>query len=247
MTDRPTSLNKVAVIVIRFIFVWVCGHQVVLAKNSDQDNPVVIIGVEAMDYCPLLCFKNENPTGILLDLLEVVETKLNIRYELKAFAITRLDQALESGQVDVKFPDNPIWNKPSEKDYSKALIPYRDGFFTFELAKSKSIQTAAIPAGFYVPRSVRKEIKVTHTTSIDAMFKLLEHNRVDAIYLNHLVARMQAKSRGVIIIERTDYPADVNHYHFSTIKNEEFLRKVDHLLTTEPKIISTLLANYDMN
>lgn len=222
----------------------------VLALQSDNKKAAAIIGVEAINYCPILCFEGKQNTGLLIELLDKISSNSGISYTLQPYAIQRLKQQFKSGAIHVKFPDNPTWSKSKPEHFSLAIIPYRDAFFSLQNpdnSEKSMIKSVAIPTGFYLPKSIRKDIKVIEATSIKTMFNMLQYGRVDAVYLHHLVAQNFAKEHGHKIIERTDYPADNSHFHFRSINNPEFLVQINQLIQEEPEFLERLLLKYGLN
>lgn len=227
----------------------VCFPIVGFTTTDYKEKTSVIIGVEAINYCPILCFKNGQNTGLLIELLDKISSRSGITYTIQPYAIQRLKQQFKNGAIDVKFPDNPTWSKSSAEHFSLAIIPYRDAFFslTNDDSSAKSIiNSAAIPAGFYLPKSIRNDIKVIEATSIKTMFNMLQYGRVDAIYLHYLVAQNFARQNGYNIIEREDYPADNNHFHFRSINNPKFLSHINQLIREEPEFLNSLLQKHGL-
>lgn len=242
-------LSRRIVIVILSIALLLCANHVRALANHTSANTVVI-GVEALDYCPILCFENNEPTGLLTELLFKLQQKHYVQYQLMPYAIPRLRQEIANGNIDVKFPDNPAWSKGDSSQFSVAIIPYRDAFFSLsnkQEAEYASIENAAVPPGFYIPKHIRNDITIVKASSIDAMFKLLTHGRIDAVYLNQLVAINYAKAASMNIVERKDYPSDKNFFHFRSINNPAFITQINELIAEDPQILQKLLIKYELH
>jgi ABC-type amino acid transport substrate-binding protein len=238
------QLNVVMLMMILFI-----GKGVAITDETSNGTKIVTIGVEAMDYCPILCFGENKTTGFLVELLDKLQQNTGIEYELMPYAIPRLKKEIKSGNIDVKFPDNPAWSRGEGKQFSGPIIPFRDAFFSLKSDTEHNlsdINSAAVPSGFYVPKSIRKNIQIIEASSIGSMFDMLKHGRVEAVYLNQLVAQNQAKRAGIAIIERKDYPSDNNYFHFSGINDKGFIERINGFLNADPKVLKELLDKYGL-
>lgn len=72
----------------------------IAAANDDApsgNKAAIHIGVETINYCPILCFEQNTTTGLLIELLDIIKEKSGINYQLTPYAIPRLRREFNSG------------------------------------------------------------------------------------------------------------------------------------------------------
>lgn len=226
-----------------FLFLMLSAVQSSVAKEA---NKTFLVGVENLDYYPILRFAGRTPEGFLMALLDEVTKDSDISYELLPLPVARLKKELAVGNIDVQFPDNPSWNYDFQqpKVFSRPVVRYKDAFFA--LLPHTKINTVAAPLGFTVPEATQEFSRFTYLSSIEGLFTLLSNNRIDAIYLNQLVAKNFAQKQQLIIYERDDYPADKQDFYFSAINESVLLDRVNRFMTTKPNRYRALLETYGL-
>ena len=116
----------------------------------------------------------------------------------------------------------------------------------FSIKPSNKIEVVATPLGFTIVSKPDFPIKIVNPTSINALFSMLKIERVDAIYLNEMVAINYSKNHQISLFQRDDLPSDENFFYFSTISKNKFIDYFNQFISEHSDEYFNLLAKYNL-
>ena len=166
------------------------------AINSLATEPKsIVVAIEKLQYHPLYYIENGEFKGFARDILDQFFQKKNYSVQYKVLPYLRANKELKEKQVDLMFPDNPLWinDKKSGESfiYSKPIISYTDGLFSLKghrLKEKDDIKVVGTLFGFTVtPLKERVDsglVQLKEVFDVEKLLELLYLGRVDAIFLN---------------------------------------------------------------
>lgn len=218
--------------IVTFIFSIICS----ITVYSDENKPKVVIGIENLNYAPLVTFSDNTSLGYIPDLINEVAKLNNIEVEIIAFPVARLKRELVEGNIDLQFPDNINWRVDNlgNKQYSLPVVSYTDCYFA--KTASKKVRSVGTPLGFTVVAKPEYPLDIANATSIQSLFSMLEKDRIDAIYVNSLVAENYANLSNLDIVQHPDLPCDKSYFYFSSLKEHYFVELINQFIESDSNI-----------
>lgn len=208
------------------LLAWLLISRVVTAELAYD------VGVEDVDYAPHYAFGYQRSAAE--EILTLFATQASLNFHFKPMELSKLyHHFLNSGELDFKYPDNPVWNAEAKKGkivyYSEPVLPYCDGIM---LSPSESHSSMAdlkwigIVKGFtpeaLSPHLQRGGINLLSTTDSIKLIEAALNNRVDGIYLNIDVGNYLLNTRFYQKVPTLSYDASLPHtcgnYYLSTTK-----------------------------
>ena len=225
---------------IIFFFWGLCFKSTLAAENS------IHIGVENLDYRPIIWIEDTEAKGFIPDLIDIVAKQCHFEVDITAFPVARLKKETTEGVIDIKFPDNPNWEVDTtrEKVYSLPVVRYSNAYFSKK--SHNTIKSVAVPLGFKVEGKPHQHLNIVYVTTLTSLFNLLRENKVDAIYLNSAVAVNYMNSIGVKLVKRDDMPTDTDLYYFSSINNNNFIDCINLFVSKKNYKYIELLKKYKL-
>jgi polar amino acid transport system substrate-binding protein len=171
-----------------------------------NEKNVLRVGVEDMNYYPVMDFTSEHHRGLFSDIFISFAQKNQIALDFIPLPLQRFNYWFKEYAIDLRLPDNPRWTHSTSKMliYSDPLITVCDT--TVVLAKNryidkKDISTLGLPSGFTVSEKWQAKIKegtlkVAYESSIGVLTQMLLSGMVDAIDLNIATIEEQLKRLG---------------------------------------------------
>ena len=216
-----------------------------IATSLPAEEKVITVGVEELNYSPIVNIEKEQVHGFLPDLLQLISIETGARFQIIPFPVARLKREFLHGTIDLQFPDNPKWEGSNQKkSFSMPIVSYSDSIFSIE--PQKKLEVVAAPLGFTVMPEIKKRLKMVYSTDTEAMLEMLSLGRIDGIYLNSFVAKNIARSVNMKIHERTDYPIDHDYFFFSTLHHPGALEQLDDFIKSNHTLVSELREKYEL-
>ncbi|MEZ7198681.1 substrate-binding periplasmic protein [Pseudodesulfovibrio karagichevae] len=219
------------------------------------------VGVERIDYPPYGSFRQGDYEGYARDLLDSFAIEYGYTMVYVPLPVKRLYQEfLETGTLDLKFPDSPDWQQTRRKGlhiaYSAPACSYTDGILVRpeNLGKGMgAIRTLGILAGFKPwllnPPIDPKTIKVSENASISGLLGKGLVGRVDGVYANVEAARhlLSAMGRPDQLVLDPGLPHMTGYYRLSTIKRPLVMREFDRFLKTRSALVDSLRRKHGLD
>lgn len=112
-----------------------------VAGSAAAQPRTLVVGVEEIDYLPAYGWRDGDYSGAAREILDAFAADRGYRMVYRPLPIKRLYAELIHHEIDLKFPDNPVWALPLKQGhrvaYSTPVIRYTDGVM--------------VPAGHPVP------------------------------------------------------------------------------------------------
>lgn len=218
-------------------------------------------GVEITDYAPYYYLDSEQRyQGAARDVFDLFSNTINIAASYEPMTVPRLFNEFVQGNIDLKFPDNPLWSASLQSGvtvfYSKPIFQVNESLLILndapqEVAAQDITQVGSI-SGFTVPGIAENisnnEFEIIHTKKIEQLIHMLVSKRVQAVYFNEDVALNLAK--GMYPQQKfkrhSQYPAFKYAYHLSSIKYPNLIKIFDEFLISHKEQINTIKKRYDL-
>lgn len=216
------------------------------------------VGVELQPYQPYYSLESGEYRGYARDLLDAFAADQGHRFIYVALPVKRLQSDFLSGKLDFKYPDHPHWNRERKQGrtvhYSAATAPYQDGVLVLPayLGQGKArIKLLGTQLGFtpwpFLADIESGQIALTQTNRIDSLLKMALAGRVDAVYLNPLVARHALVAAGLpgdaLVLDR-GLPQVEDHYYLSSLRHPEVIAAFDAFLRAHPALLRRIGDKY---
>lgn len=209
------------------------------------------IGVENIQNKPLWWIEGENYQGFSRELLDNFAASKGYTFHYRIYPVKRLYHAFMNGEIDFKFPDHPSWrpdvNKGNRVTYSEALQTTEEGTLVKTSRAGitvKDIKKLGIVRGWtalgFLDEITAGHIKLVESSSLSALIKMCERDRIDAIYTNVTAYHYEARKLGY----RTDsmmlepnLPHQNSQYLLSTITHPQVIDELNRYLKSNPKLV----------
>ncbi len=207
----------------------------------------LIVGVENIDYLPYYGIEHGNYSGFMRDLLDAFakEYKHTTKYEI--LPVKRLFNDMVSKKLDIKLPDHPNWSSDLKKDanllYSQPVVNATEAVLVKKENEKKSadqIKTIGTVAGFTAFALLdlinTKKISIVELPNLHGLIQHLLQNRVDAIYVEKLVAlnvltKMNKKSDDIAMYDKLPFDAHPFMASFQK-KHDDVLKEFNIFLSS---------------
>ncbi len=219
----------------------------------------LVIGVENLNYYPYYDFSGKEYSGFFKVLMERFAKAEGYTVIFKPLPVKRLyTELLESGQIDFKFPDNPLWGQEYKKGkrlhYSDGVVLFIDGTLVRpESAQGDvgGIKQLGTIAGFtpwtYMEYINKGTIRNVEVRSMAALLKTTMAGRVDGAYVNVSVARHildeVLKEKGALVWN-PNLPYGKDHYNLSTVRYPEIIEAFNAFLRREKAAVKALKEQF---
>ncbi len=226
---------------------------------GDLHSETYTVGVEQLEYLPHYSYPEGEYKGIARDILDAFASKNGITFHYKAYPISRLYSTFLGGELDFKYPDNPVWATDAktglEVIYSDPVVEYIDGLMVLPGRKGRfvpdEIKTIGTFRGFtpvgYTDRIQDHKIRLEEVNSMGSLMQMVLRGRVDGAYMNVLVARYQLrhvlKEPGALVHDDA-LPSIKDHFYLSTLKQKDVISKFNLFLSENREWINSIESKY---
>lgn len=216
-----------------------------------------VVGVENIDYYPLYAFSYRGSYAEALLSRFAEAEKLQLLYSPEP--ITRLYHGLlESGSLDLKYPDNPNWATELKEDkkvhYSKGLSYYTDGVYVLpkNLGRDRSqFKTLGVLRGFtpvaFEDLLLQRKVRLVTHADLGQLLLMALRGEIDGVYANmdlshHWLTHTIKRPHGLVF--DSSLPFERGEYHLSTIKHPELIERFNQFLEREGPLVKELKDQY---
>ncbi|NQD93399.1 transporter substrate-binding domain-containing protein [Pseudomonas sp. CrR25] len=216
------------------------------------------VGVERQPYLPYFTLQDGEYRGYAREVLDAFAADQGHQFSYVALPVKRLLSDFLAGKVDFKFPDHPQWKSEQKQGrhihYSRPVAPYIDGVLVprERLGQGQQrIKMLGTQLGFtpwpYLAAIESGQMSLTQNNRIDSLLRMALSGRVDAVYLNPLVARHVLEAQGLPRDALVFDPALAHiddHYFLSSIRHPQVIAAFDAFLQAQPQLLRRLRAKY---
>jgi ABC-type amino acid transport substrate-binding protein len=228
-----------------------------LGGSARAREQALIVGVEDVDYEPIMNGSDGRFSGYAFQLLELFTRRQGLRFSYRPLPIKRMTPFLLDGQIDLCFPDNPNWRLDlkagHELAYSEAFVPFQDMVFVKPESIGQPLKRLGVVRGFTPKRfqaQIEKgEIELTEATAPSNLVKMALAGRIDGVALAGAVGRHQLRQLGQPEGLQPDpaYHAKFEmHYRLSSLRHPEVIAQFNDFLKAEATAIQTLQKRFGL-
>ncbi|WP_259753984.1 substrate-binding periplasmic protein [Pseudomonas sp. GCEP-101] len=218
-----------------------------------------VVGVENLAFAPHYTTDAQGHyQGFARELLDLFASTSGITLEYRPLPVDALLPALLSGQVDLKYPDNPNW-APEQKAgkalrYSQPVTEYVDGVLVAPERLGQGVgtlKTLALVDG-WTPRGYELQVQagqiaVAPGADLRQMIHTALKKQAGGAYFNVVVAtyyldNIRAKP-GALVFDPS-LPHTRSAFHLSTLKQGELVERFDRFLVEHAQAVAALKARY---
>lgn len=232
------------------------------ADTRPGDPALVVVGVEELDYAPHYTVASGSYRGFARQVFDAfgTEEKLNITY--RPLPVTRLHSALVTGQIDLKYPDNPLWGTTgkagSNVRYSRAVVDYIDGVMVAAERRTLPVEgrvaVLAVVRGFTLPPTASwpgQPPVVSEQVSLSAAIREVLEGRAQGVFGNIAVMRHQLRYTMMYPVDEMIFDNALPHergaYYVSSIKRPDMIERFDIWLKHNTPMLERLKLDLGVN
>jgi ABC-type amino acid transport substrate-binding protein len=206
-----------------------------------------VVGVEDLDYQPYFGLGPDGGyRGFARELFDAFAAARGVRLRYLPLPVNRLYASFFAGRLDLKFPDNPLWQgelrQGHQVTYSQPVVGLLDGVMVPAGARGRglaALKTLGIVSGFTPAEGLQPEIRagrvrVVENANFPALLDQVLAGRVDGAYANvavsrYLFAQMKQPRAGQASGLEFDpaLPHYAGHYFLATIRHPEVVAAFD--------------------
>ncbi|MHA6491833.1 substrate-binding periplasmic protein [Pseudomonas borbori] len=219
------------------------------------------VGVELQPYKPISMIEAGEYQGYGRDLLDAFAAHEGHQFIYVPLPVRRLLKDFLAAKVDFKFPDDPQWNGDQKRGYriyySQAAATYIDGVLVRPEHLGKGVERIRVlgtQRGFtpwpYIPQIESGQMTVNLSNQVSPLLRMAINGRVDAIYVNPLVARsvLQAEQLPAdALVFDPSLPHADGHYALSSLQHPEVIAEFDAFLRDNPTLVRRLKDKYALD
>lgn len=230
-----------------------------LAAASPAVADHFVIGVEDIDYAPIMSTAGGDFRGYARDLLDQFARRQGHSFEYRALPTRRLTLEHANGRLDAVFPDNPHWKSDAKQGqtltYSEPAVPFQDVVMVPTAQRALTPRELGIVRGFtpkrFAPLIEAGQLHVTEAGDPEQLVRMALAGRVDGVHLALPVARhqlVQLGQPGALVPTTTLPPARYEfHYRLSSLKHPELIHQFDRFLRDEQASLAALQHRYGLD
>lgn len=245
---------------LRVLLILITFQLATSSSQADEINPLWF-GVEITDYSPYYYMdEGQRYKGAARDIFDLFSNSMNTTAHYQAMPVRRLFNEFLEGNIDLKFPDNPLWSVDLKGDttvfYSKPVFSVRESLLILEQAEgeiaAKDIEKVGTILGFTVPGIANNlsnnEFEAIRIKKIEQLIHMLVSKRIQAVYFNENVALSLAKDMypNKNLKRHSKFPAFKYAYHLSSIKHPQLIKKFNQFLNSHAEKITKIKHHYGL-
>ncbi|WP_294225745.1 transporter substrate-binding domain-containing protein [uncultured Shimia sp.] len=214
----------------------------------------LVVGVENIEYLPHYNWDGTNYTGFGADLLSAFAADEGFEIEFKALPITRLMQAVVTGDVDLKYPDNAYWSSELKDGqgmvYSEVVAEAIDGVMVLPDQVGRPVEEVerlGTVLGFtpysWLDRINAGDADLTENASFIGMVRQALVGRIDGAYANQDVVRRVLRELGKdedALVFDESLPHSVSNYHLSSTSRPDVVEAFNVWLAANGDTVAAL-------
>ena len=218
-----------------------------------------VIGVEDVDYAPIMSISGGEFRGYARELLDLFARRHGHQFEYRPLPTKRLVIEHMAGRLDGVFPDNPNWNAQAKQGaklaYSEPAVPFQDVVMVLPDKRDLPLQTLGIVRGYtpkrFLPQIEAGSLHVNEAADPGRLIRMTLTGRVDGTHVALPVALYQLKQLGqpgALVPSTVLAPTALEyHYRLSSLKHAELIAQFDRFLHEEQTALAALQRRYGLD
>jgi polar amino acid transport system substrate-binding protein len=219
------------------------------------------LGVESTNYAPYYYLNDEKKyQGAARDIFDLFAEVSDVNITFNPMPVPRLFNEFVKGNVELKFPDNPLWSASLRSSvkvhYSEPLFNINESLLVLkqdesEVDKQEIIRVGAI-LGFSTPgidkQVANNKFKKVESRQIEHLIHMLVSKRIQGVYFNESVARDLAKKMypSASLARHSQHPPFQYAYHLSSIKYPKLIEAFNAFLINHAQQIGAIRSRYGL-
>ena len=211
----------------------------------------LVVGVPESNMYPLYQGKGDMYKGFCRDVLDLFAKEYGYSFEYRPLPIKRLFLYLKQGKVDIKFPDDPELQPPSEGVvqifYSKPVVTVTQGVM-IPKGKPTAIKSVSLVSGWVVEESILpKEITRQEVPTIESAVNSVLAGHADGLWVNLQAGQYVLKQMGKNgeLVFNSKMPMMSFRYALSS-RDKKIVESFDLFLLKYAKQIADLKTKYEL-
>jgi hypothetical protein len=220
-----------------------------------------IVASQNFNYYPHYHFQSKTDKGFIWAVLQEFSKVSGHQFVYNTMPVLRLQRELEKGNIDLVYPDNPLFNNNQTfakgKYYSDTIVRTLGGAMVKSSRLGKTIgeiTRLSIPLGFTPQLGWENLIDSNKVTLIPvvtpmAELQLLALDRVDAAEVDYFVSQYQILNNPEFNQFRFDpnLPHSQVEFKLSTIKQTGLIDEINDFVRSQTALINELKLQYGIS
>jgi len=214
-----------------------------------------VVGVEDMPFAPHYSLDADGQyRGFAREVLDAFAADSGISLSYKALPVDQLLPALRRGEIDLKYPDSPLWASAEKSGttlhYSQAVVDYVDGVLVAPQRKGQAadgLGRLAMVQGWtprgYEQRIDSGQIQLSYSDDLQQMIRQALKQDTDGAYFNVVVATHyldNIRARPGALVFDPKLPHTRGSFHLSSARHPQLIARFDRFLGERTAQIATL-------
>jgi len=214
-----------------------------------------VVGVEDYPHLPHFAVEKGEMTGLTGEILAAYSKASADTFVFRTMPVKRLQKALEDGEIDFRYPDNPNWY--SEAKVGKGYL-YSDAL-SFAVARvyvlpdhvGQPLKRLGVPLG-YNPIEFRAavdagEVVIVNSPKPEGLINMVRLGRIDGVYGNrtwiHDMMQRVGVPEGTLVFD-PGLPHSSHDFQMSTVAYGDVLQSLNRWLSDNRPLINALHKRY---
>lgn len=242
---------------------WLLSTLILLPIASLAALPEYRVGVQDVDYYPIYSAvpPDYHYRGYARDLLDAFALHANIQLRYVPLPVRRLNHDYWAGRLDLIFPDSPRWSQIDKQGhailYSQPVLVFQDAMLVLP-SRLGQPREGFRKLGFirgFTPWKFQKEIaagrvEIETSPGPEGLIRMALSGYIDAANMARQVAQYHLAQLGQpdgLRVESRLLTLVDSHYHLSSIRHPELIRRFDAFLQTERRAVEALKQKYGLD
>ncbi|MEM0911589.1 MAG: transporter substrate-binding domain-containing protein [Pseudomonadota bacterium] len=261
VADTNYAFNEEIEQLMKYIFLFftlaLFATTAFATEQKEKAEKIFRIGVSDQNHYPLFDFTNADDMGLAHKILSLFAERNGFTFEYKPMNYVKLQDAIEKGDIDFIFPDNPKWRTYRyTREHNIYSLPFMQGVSSTFVSNENSditidqVKSVAIPYGYssltWYAALEKYGIDTITTSGLDASMQYLYRGTVMAADIEYNVANHLAElmpNLGTIVVNK-NLPSTPARYHLSTIKHILVIERFSHFASKNQEQIEQLRHQY---
>lgn len=218
----------------------------------------LVVGVENLNFYPHYAPDDNNEySGYARAVLDEFAKAKGHKLTYKMFPIPRLWDTFFKGEIDLKYPDNPYWNKGKKQShqvsYSDSVVRFAEGVMVIPTNKGKgeaSLKKLSLIRGFtpfgYVDQIKAGDITAQESNNFEGAIKMALSKRSQGVYVNVAVAEhiLRGMSKTGALVFDDSLPASKDSFFLSSTKHKDVIEEFNAFLKENADTVQALKDKY---
>ena len=229
------------------------------ANHNSKES--LLIGVESVNNPPFHWItKDGEYIGFVRDLMDLFATEIGTDFKYVGMPIKRLFEGLVQSDIDIKVPDNPLW-QPSIKQntgiqYSAPFLEVHGVVVGFVSASEPSIgkiSHISIPLGYtlsHLDNDQIKDLTIIKTSSVISCINMALSKRTQGCFAGFRAIKYYLQQQFPNQLKNmrvySDMPPQIGEFRISTSHHVDIINKFDQFLINQEKKILLLKKKHGL-